>query len=1109
MAVGLHRLREHHDLHRGLEVLEDEHGHEVALLGPLALQRGDQAADGADGAVLDGLELGDGAVAAPPQGRLGPHQRVVGHVQPEHLLLERQAGALVELEVGDVGAQLVDRRRPGAATVVEHGEQLELALGLLAATGHGAVDDLLVDGQQPLARVTERVEAARLDERLHRPLVQHRGVDPVAEVVEVDEGAALLALADDELDEALPDVAHGRQAERDGAAARLGIDAGGEVGLGDVHVGHQHRDAHLAALVEVDRRLLQAGLDRGEQAGQVLDRVVRLEVRGLVGDQAVPVRVRLVEGVVGEVLDDVEQVGAERLAVAGGVAPLDELGPLLLHQLALLLAAGLAEVVGLGEGVAGELLGDPHHGLLEDHQAVGVGQQLLGVGVEVLDGLPAVLAVGVVVVHVHAHRARAVQGDQGGDVLEGRGSERADEGAHGAALELEHADGVAGLEQLVGGRVVERDAVDVDLDAPRGLDHLDAVGDDVEVAQAEEVHLQQAERLDAAHLVLRHDRGQLGVLARLGLALDGQVLGEGLLGDHHGGGVDAVLAPHPLEALGHVDDPLGVGVGLVHGPQVGGHLVAVLELLVLVEAGVQRRVAAHDERRHGLGDLVADDVRVAEHAGGVAHRGPGLDGGEGDDLGDVVAAVALGGVADHLVPIAGVEVHVDVGHRHARRVEEALEQQVVLDGIEVGDAQRVGHRAAGRRAAPRTHADVRLAGVADEVPHDEEVRAEPHVGDDLQLVGQPLDDVVGHRLAPPLARPLEGEVVEVLGVVGEALGQREVGQLGLAELDLHVGPLGDPERVVAGLGHLAEQVPHLVGVLEVVLVAVELEAVGVAHERPGLHAQQGVVGLVVVLVRVVAVVGGDDREAEVLGDAQQLGVGALLLGDAVVLQLDEEVVGPEDVAQAGRLVAAGLVALVHQRLQDVPAQAAGGDDQALLVVLEDLPVDLGLHVVALEERPARELDEVLVADVGLGQRGEVVVGLAAALGVAAAVVLAPPAGGPLGALLVGHVQLGADDRLHLVLLARLVEVEDPVHVAVVGDADGRLPVGGGLGHHVAHPGRAVEHRELGVHVQVGERVGHRRTLRALGPGSAPGDPMRLSTGRPQGPSPGCGRTTPV
>jgi hypothetical protein len=104
------------------------------------------------------------------------------------------------------------------------------------------------------------------------------------------------------------------------------------------------------------------------------------------------------------------------------LAPLLELRALLGHQLADLLAAGLAQVVGLGERVAGELLRDPHHALLVDHQAVRVAEDLLGVGVEVLDRLAAVLAVGVVVVHVRRHRAGPVERDERGDVLEAVGA---------------------------------------------------------------------------------------------------------------------------------------------------------------------------------------------------------------------------------------------------------------------------------------------------------------------------------------------------------------------------------------------------------------------------------------------------------------------------------------------------------------------------------------------------------------------------------------------------------------------------------------------------------------------------------------------------------------
>ena len=69
-------------------------------------------------------------------------------------------------------------------------------------------------------------------------------------------------------------------------------------------------------------------------------------------------------------------------------------------------------------------------------------------------------------------------------------------------------------------------AVDVEVGVAAGPDHLDGVGDDVEVAQAEEVHLQQPEVLDAVHFVLRDDRRARRVLAGLRLALHRQVGGE-------------------------------------------------------------------------------------------------------------------------------------------------------------------------------------------------------------------------------------------------------------------------------------------------------------------------------------------------------------------------------------------------------------------------------------------------------------------------------------------------------------------------------------------------------------------------------------------------------
>ena len=122
--------------------------------------------------------------------------------------------------------------------------------------------------------------------------------------------------------------------------------------------------------------------------------------------------------------------------------------------------------------------------------------------------------------------------------------------------------------------------------------------------------------------------------------------------------------------------------------------------------------------RHRLGDLVGVGVRDVHDARDVAHDGARLHRPEGDDLRDVLAAVLARDVVDDLAAAALAEVDVDVGQRHALGIEEALEDEVVLDRIDVGDAQAVGDEAAGGRAAARPDRNRLLARVADEVPDD-------------------------------------------------------------------------------------------------------------------------------------------------------------------------------------------------------------------------------------------------------------------------------------------------------------------------------------------------------------------------------------------------------
>ena len=213
---------------------------------------------------------------------------------------------------------------------------------------------------------------------------------------------------------------------------------------------------------------------------------------------------------------------------------------------------------------------------------------------------------------------------------------------------------------------------------------LDRVVEQRERAQAEEVHLEQADALDLLHRPLRGDFAFV-LLA----AVERHELGERPRRDHDAGGVHRGVTRHALEA------PRDVAAAPARaGRPSRGRRAAGLSLSAL--SSVMSSVV-----RDQLGDPVDFGDRHLHDAADVADHGRRLHGAERDDLRDVLAAVFLGDVRDDLPAAPLAEVDVDIRQRHALGVEEALEVQVEVQRIDVGDPQAVGDQAAGRRPAAR------------------------------------------------------------------------------------------------------------------------------------------------------------------------------------------------------------------------------------------------------------------------------------------------------------------------------------------------------------------------------------------------------------------------
>ena len=905
----------------------------------------------------------------------------------------------------------------------------------------------------------------------------------------------------------------------------------GEVRIGKVDVGRTHLHAHVrtrvggirehraTAFVQVDGpvlHLLRLALEGEHRRHEVVGEP-GLQVRGLVGHDGVAGGVALVEAVARELHDQVEELARAPRIHAARSGARHELLARGVDELLVLLADGLDDRVRLAERDAAEEVQDLHDLLLIDHDSVGLGQERIHRLVHRGHRLLAVLAR--VVVRDQAHRARTEERVGRDQVLQAVRLHVREQATHAARFELEHAARVRAPEGAQDALVFQRNAVEVErmraavarLAADAAVDGLLGHGlahqflgelDGGERAQAQEVHLQEAGLLAERAFPLRHH-----FVAAAGGTAERDDVVEGLRGDHHAGGVDALRARVVLEFLGAVHHaPHGL-VGVVGG----------LEIRALRE----RLLEGHVRRfRHQVRDALPFRGRQAHDARHVLDGVLRLQAPEGGDLRHV--AVLLAHVLDDRAAAVLAEVDVDVGVFAAVRVGEALEEQAVAHRARVGEAEHVAHHGADARAT-RGGGDAVLARPVDEVPHDEEVGADGLVGKHLQLaLGARAH---GGRDAVDAVAPDEagfGKIAQRTVAVGAQLGLGDVGVLGGIEgqqLDgaaVALEPLGevavllgvvlrlaaavaDPhhrrvlhvlrERDVAAVGDaqrvgerlalgvvLAEERVHLLGALDVEALRIA-DAVRDVLRLSHRDAAERVVGIVVLLAEEVRVVVADQRQAELLGDLLEERVDALLVVH-VALELDVEArlagsVRAERLGMPLRFLDRGLPVLLlvgaDELLQverDARTEVAVDGDQPAVELRERGLVHARLVVEAVDEGIARELEEVAPAVEVLRQEHQV----EAAIGHAGV--------GAVAAVARGHVGLDAEDRLDAHLLGRHVELERAEEVAVVGD-----------GHRVhaelldavdqlLQPVAAVEERVLAVKVQVDEtRTGSLRAGR--------------------------------
>ncbi len=806
-----------------------------------------------------------------------------------------------------------------------------------------------------------------------------QALEPVAagaragrEVGDAGVGAAALALGDQRLHLLLAHPLDVAEADADDEPAALALDPAEDVAAAGV--GRRHPDPAPLRLVDERVGRVEAHRLLVQQRAEELGAVVDPQPGRLVGEQPERGRVRLREAEAGEALDlepdPLGDLGRDPALPGPGDEALVVGADRLLGALA---AHRPPQPLGLRGGEARQLHRHLDHLLLEDDRAERLRQDRLQQRVFVGDLERGVLPQPLAALYIGVDgaaldRAGADQGDLDGEVVEVGGPGAGKHLHLRPALDLEDAGRLRRPDRLEGLGVVVGDPREVDPLAPHPLDLDDAALDRREHPQPQQVDLEEAgvgagvlvplDGLAALHR-RRHDRADVD---------------QGPGRDHHPAGMLGGVAgkAHRLGAERRQRPPAGRGRSL--GADRVPHVALDLPRLA-VEA---------DHPRHPLDLPRRQPQRLAE----VAHRAARAVGREGGDQRRAVGAVAAVDLGDQdLADVAG-EVEVDVGHRRHLLVEEAGDEEVGLDRVDVGEPGQVADDRADARPPPPArrqhrpgrarppHPDRDLARQLEQVAVQEEEPGEAEVADHPQLLLQPALGLApvggaGVALGEPAPAVL-GQVAVGAGVLGARVAVAELGG------EVEPQPLRQPQRLRHRLGMLGEAQRHPLrrgeGRARVAapqrLGLVEAGTAADGDERvlePGAGAA--------VAVDVAARHAGHAQPLRQPGQPAVAGAVAPLVGP---LQLDPQALGPEGLEQlaAERRRPRALAALPAAGEHPV-AGAAAEADQALGVLLHPaqphprLPGSALGAVAGVGVGGGEEAAEVAVAGGGLDQQGQV------------------------------------------------------------------------------------------------------------------------------------------
>ena len=174
----------------------------------------------------------------------------------------------------------------------------------------------------------------------------------------------------------------------------------------------------------------------------------------------------------------------------------------------------------------------------------------------------------------------------------------------------------------------------------------------------------------------------------------------------------------------------------------------------------------------------------------------------------MVAAVLAIDIVDDLAAAVDAEVNIDIGHADALGIQKSLEEQAVFNGVNIGDAQAIGHHAACGAASARADGYLLTLGIADKVRDDEEIIDKAHLLYHGKLIVKLLSDLVSVG-GIAFCKALVAQLFKISVAVRFTVGELKARQLVVAELKIVIAHIRNACGIVDCIGILREKGAHL------------------------------------------------------------------------------------------------------------------------------------------------------------------------------------------------------------------------------------------------------------------------------------------------------------